>query len=262
MKDLKYLLAVIACLSLFTSSCSIKEDRRDCPVILALDMSSSGAENQNVVISTVNEEVMLKQYYYPGLSDSLVLFSIPKGTLMVSGITSLQVCHIDDLTVRCPEGMQYDKVYTYSKFVTAIEEFTFESVVLHKQYAALEFVLTRILSDDDSVCEATITGNYSGLNLIDGSPIESYYLTPCECVDSTFFKVRVPRQGDDKLELNLVLSSGKTFTFPIGTMLSESGYDWCAEDLDDARIEISTIEAGVSITILDWETGFEVNVRI
>jgi len=254
--------AVIACILLLLFSCSVKEDRLDCPVQLSLDISSYGIEDQGLVISTTNENVIIKQYYYPGLSDSLLLFSMPKGELFISGITTLSSCYVADMKVLCPEGRQYDRLFTYSNTIKAMGEYASDRIIMHKQYTLLELDLAHIITKDDFVDKLTVKGNYSGLDLIDGTPLTLPYKTRCDCIDSTHFLVRVPRQGDDRLELDLVMSSGKILTFPIGTMLRQSGFDWNAEDLDDARIEIVTIEAGVTITIQDWETGFAYVVHI
>lgn len=250
------------CLTFCLASCSVKEDRRECPVLVQLDMSSHYAEGQDVIIRASGEEVSVKQYYYPGLSDTLLQFSMPKGPLTISGYTAMRNCYCEGSVVRCRPGCQYDRLYTYSNSLLAYGEFAPDTVVLHKQFSRMDFNLSHILDAGDSLWTASVVGGYSGLETSTGLPLEGSYDVPCERQDKASFSLRVPRQGDDRLELRLTSGRDRGLTFPIGAMLRQAGFDWSAIDLDDVRLDIKTFEADVSIVIVDWETGFEKYVEI
>ncbi len=248
------------------SSCSVKENRIDCPCFLELQVS--GGELDRDVFSV----------WRPGLCELDTLrvdggtasfeFEIPKGRAVLSVWSGQSRCERAGSVLSIPEGCEMDEIYAWSRDVDLKGETASVEASLHRQFAHLH--LTVLFQDGEaSPYMLRLRGNVAGMDLRDLMPVPGSFSVDFMPIFGTYHRICVPRQKDDALVLEFLEREAGTRsgdepsgTFPIGECIREAGYDWEAEDLRDIYVEVDYALAGVSIHIEGWEEGEEYKIVI
>ena len=234
-------------------SCSVKEDRDGCPCWLDIDLS--GCERFTDMVSlkgwTADSNVLGDNVYKPDF-DHLFEAEVPRGSVSYCASSGLEASLRSGMSVVIPEGAQSDMLYAYRADVITLGETAYDKVCLHKQYAT---VLMKF-EDESTVRSITVRSDWNGLDLATLQPVRgTFSYTPAQSEDRTW-SLRLPRQGDDSLTMEVTdLTTGRPETFDLGEIISKTGYDWTAEDLDDIYIGIDWARGEVSIRIEGWDPG-------
>lgn len=243
---------VVLCSLLALVSCSVLEDRGECPCTLDLKVNGSGQKLLSLVICDAVHSTSLQ------ISGETEIYSsrVRRGLLQVKAFSCPDLSSFlsgDSLMVK--EGTQMPEFYYARKQIIANREVVKDSICIRKQYSTVNLRLTNIRAQDGDFSIAVL-GNVSGMRISDGSLIMGKYYIEPESSDGSYFEFRLPRQIDENLYLDLTSNGTKpplTRSFKFGEAIGESGYDWSADDLDDIYVEIDCSKVEIHINVLDWE---------
>ena len=273
---------------LLLSSCSVKEDRSGCPCWMTVDLSKvaesrwksperqSSTEYQMVTKSLesrqhIAESVVLR---LRGNSDEdevdyafkmaetvntevgALEYEVPRGSVGVSVIGMPDrvghdgIAGYDGDEIRIPVGEQMDSVYGFFRMFYTRCESVLCDVELHKEFCTVSFTL----GDDGYISpyDLEVWGNVAGVSPWDLMPLEGdFRFAPSQ--EDGVYRVRVPRQVDNSLELVMLEDSEIVDRLPLGEYITRSGYDWAAEDLADGHIALDMEKHQVMITVSGWD---------
>lgn len=250
--------------------CSIKEDRSLCPCSLALDFSDvepSAAEVSEVYISAADGFLYHDREAAGGIMEAEVSGSlrkiysvdVPKTALDVSVVSGAGQCHLPGKGIIIPSGEECPPVFMHYSKIIADAERMLEPVTLHKDYSRIGIKI--LASPEVYPFNLSVNGNVCGINM-DRSVILgnfSYSFVPDSGGSGS---VRVPRQLDNSLVLQ-VLDQGRVLReFALGEYIAESGFDWRQEDLADIEVEIDYSNSYISVEVAGWSGSFEFEVVI
>ena len=240
---------------LLAMSCSIKEDRVGCPCRLTVVLTEAGGvDGEDLVlgISGFPEERLsgariperVERTVEKGIH-RVTAFCGDEGMLLHSGVLSV------------PRGEACGRLMARSEEIECLNEGSVDTVRLRKQHIVLTFRM------DPSCTGVRARSRWNGLSVRDLTPAAGEYLANADRTGPGEFKVLLTRQGDATMEAEILGADGAVAqTLQVGKMLLEAGYDFYAEDLDDAIICLDKSPDGFSVIVEEWgdEEGNEVNV--
>ena len=223
-------------------SCSIKEDRSDCPCYLTVD-----AER---VISV------------DGWFGTKSLFNVIGGFVdrqVPRGIVDIVASHG---RFSVPEGQQMDSLFAKRIPVDTDGESAYARVTLCKNFATIELDFK---DEDDGRTDYDLlaTGTISGVDARSLNPEEgSFSFVPAPNTDGRGYAFRVPRQKDETLKLLLSKDGNIVETIDLGYLVAKTGFDWKAESLGDIAILCALPAHTFTITVKEWEgpVTFEITI--
>ena len=241
-------LALSAVLGSFCLSCIIvKEDRRDCPCTLAVEMRSLPVY-----------PVLLYADGRPAgeaLRDTSLSVMVPRGPravlVAVAGVGAVAgagsvsvVSGMGALEVRIPYGSESPPLYAWSAVADCSGDAGSVTVRLFRHFCnlALDVVSPPGWAQP---FQAAVRGEVDGWSLTSSAPTDG----PFRCTLSSGYTCRLPRQRPgSELWLDIVMPEGVVRTFPLGSVLLRSGYDWTAPDLPDIglRLDLSVTHITLS----------------
>ena len=238
---------------LLLPSCSIKENRTECPCALTLELT--GLPVRPVVLGVAGEGYSFTEVVH---ADTILVLPVPKGELAVSAVGGALA--EEDGSVRIPEGEEAPPLYLFNADVSAGEEQVVLPVLLHKQFCTLELLFSSPPGYGPPF-EVAIEGFYCGWQP-DGSPAPGAFsrrLLPGSDGSSV---LRLPRQGDDSLLIHIVFSDRIVRTFALGSYIVASGYDWSALDLEDLTLHVDISVTSVTISTDLWSRTEDIELFI
>ena len=255
-------------LSLFVVSCSIKENRAECPCVLTLELI--GLPVRPVVLGVAGEGYSFTEVVH---ADTVIVLPVPKGELAVSAVGGALA--EGDGTIRIPAGEEAPPLYLFHASVSTASEQVVLPVLLHKQFCSLELVFNAPPNYGPPY-EVTIEGGFCGW-LPDGSPLAGPFSrrmvpdgSPAPAPFSRHLLpgsygravLRLPRPGDDSLLMHIVFSDRIVRTFALGSYIAASGYDWSAPDLEDLTLNVDISVTSVTISTDLWSRTEEIELFI
>lgn len=238
--------------ALFTG-CSVKEDRAGCPCRLDIDVSLCSRRGETVSLRGWNSSRplfggTLQVADWPDMWET----TVPKGIVHYTAYTGTSSCMPSGSTLVIPEGNQCDSLWAYCTSVICEGEDASDRVYLHKQFCTVTMEFTRDIGGRPG---AVVTGHSAGMSLEGLSPVEgTFRYSPADDGQGHFI-FRLPRQADSVLDVEITRDGKHYETFPLGTIISRTGYDWTAQDLDDIYVGVDLIESTVTIRLEKWEEG-------
>lgn len=260
MKRLAFLLMTGIIWPACICGCSVKEDRKDCPCRLFVDMTAvdmAVMSPLSLYVSSGGEQVygsVLKSEN----SENPCVVEVPRGELVVSawsGGDSL-VSH-EGMTI--PIGSDCPRVYLHSSSMVADGDYVCDTVLLRKNHC----VLTMFFSETEEPYALMIRGNVAGYDAT-GKPVKGVFQVPVS-VDPTMAiptQVCLPRQTGDELHLDVTDRSGNLRTFPLHEYIRQMGYDWTEPDLKDLKLTLNYTMTAVTLVIQGWNEEFVFDIVI
>lgn len=263
------LLAGMAAVAL-CAGCSIKEDRSLCPCSLVLDFSGVAVdvvESSEVYVNAADgflycdaeaaQSIFTEEF--SGEVRQIYKVDVPKTKVSVSVVSGHGHFYSQGRGISIPLGEQCPPVYMhYSEMDAAVEKYE-ETVFLHKDYC--EITVKMLASSGEYPFDLTVKGNINGFatdrTVVPGD--FSYTFVPDSGGSGS---VRVPRQTDASLVLQIRDGNRVLREFAIGEYIAESGYDWTAENLSDIDVAIDYANSNLSINVEGWSDSFEFEVVI
>lgn len=249
--------SVIMCIT----ACSVKEDRGCCPCRIVFDLSGIGDAADSVCLSLVSADGFLLNSCLPASGESSSYsVDVRKGLYFSNVFCGDEglFSEVDGLVI--PEGNQCPAVYMFSERIEAYGECCSSRPVLAKNYC-----LARILLVCDDASELAfslrIRGNVNGYGLT-GEPSDGDFSFTPEIGLDACAEVRLPRQKDASLMLDVIDEDKVLRTFSLGSIIIESGYDWSARELDDIELTVDYSKTDVTFIVNGWEKEFTFDITI
>lgn len=248
-----WILSMAAMMAL-TASCSVKEDRSECACLLVLDMSSCSNAPDNIRIDLRTLDERIEQNFIPGQDSPFYEYPVTKGVCSLSAYLCPRELSSGTDRITIEEGENCPELLASCSVFEASGETAEHKVVLHKQFATVTLDLEDSPWNGVS-CAITAKGEVNGISLSNLKPIEGRYVYEIVPDASGNRSFRLPRQTKSSasaLSLELRTPGGSPQVFDLGKYLSEAGYDWQMEDLEDMTVKIKETEIEVVITGSDW----------
>ena len=223
-------------------SCSVKEDRGDCPCYLTVDAE------RNVSVD--------------GWFGTKSLFNVNGGFVdrqVPRGVVDIVASH-GRLSV--PEGQQMDSLFAKRIPVDTDGESAYARVTLCKNFATIELDF-KDEDDGRTHYDLLATGTISGADARSLNPVEGpFSFIPEPKTDGRGYAFRVPRQKDETLKLLLSKDGNIVETIDLGYLVAKTGFDWKAESLGDIAILCDLPAHTFTITVKEWEgpVTFEITI--
>lgn len=243
-------------LSLSLLSCSVKEDRGDCPCILRLDLGQCQDVATVMQLSIGRNELPIAQeirpYDYQG---RMYERSVTRGEWNIVCWSGLQYCKLSGERIVIPLGKGFDEIYTCHETVDCDGESVTHTVRLHKDYARVS--VTPVSSSGlPANYELMLTAGTSAIRLTDGRPQEGDFAVALSADHAGLIEVAIPRQADGtSLCLRLMRESVTVGEVPIGEWLRQTGYDWWSPDLNDIRVFLDLEHMNATLVVEEWKEG-------
>ncbi len=260
MKRLAFLLMAGVIWPAFICGCSVKEERKDCPCRLFLDMTAvdmAVMSPLSLYVSSDGEQVC-GTVLESDDSVSPYVVEVPRTELSVSVWSGG-----DDLVshggMTIPIGSDCPRVYLHSSSLVADGDYVCDTVLLRKNHC----VLTMFFSETEEPYALMVRGNVAGYDA-SGKPVKGIFQVPVP-VDTTMAvpaQVCLPRQTGDELNLDLTDRSGNLRTFPLHEYIRQMGYDWTEPDLKDLKLTLNYTLTAVSLIIQGWNEEFVFDIVI
>ena len=237
-------------------SCTIKEDRMDCPCKLELDLSPCAGKWTSVSFDLWDIKPFITEELDPEFSVRKQ-YDIRRGYWTATAYAGIRDSEVRDGAVHISSGHQSDRLFAFSDRVDAMGDDALVTVTPHKQYACLTIDLSSY-GRDGGPYGIELVGNVAGLNLRDLSPLEGEFDISLDHREDGIYEVLVPRQKDTSLQLMFWRDGVLLDTADIGEYIVSAGYDWSAEDLEDVTVKISYQKADVIVKVLQWDVSYPV----
>lgn len=225
-------------------SCSVKEDRTDCPCWLTVR-----ASYPNEVVSAWYGTHTL----FEGLMGEQIDRQVPRGTVDL-------VASRGNFTV--PPGQQMDELFATALQVDTQCEEAEAIPFLNKQFARIYF-LFKDAEDGRLDIRLEAIGYVRGVDKRTLEPLQGpFSCTPVENPDGGYV-FRAPRQMDSSLMLNRWSKDGEELSpIPLGQIIEKAGFDWKEESLGDIQIQADIPASTFQITVMAWEGPITMTVTI
>jgi len=256
MIDMKLIELCVA--ALLCVSCSIKEDRTECPCLLEFDFSKCQSLSGKVNISCVNTDVtVFETFVFPkDYRLSKLVAKVPKGDVDVAAWWGPESSHVSGDRLIVPLGCQGDSLYVHSASVNCNGETAADTLQIFKQFASVHVIVS---GEGTGHIEMLVHGNVNGYDMMMHRPLNGdfEYL-----VGEDSWDFRLPRQTDSSLTFELLYDGLSFGVLPVGEWIVQSGYSWEDENLDDIMIEIDYGRYELRVKVDDWECGMDFKVEI
>ncbi len=252
--------------SALCTGCSLKEDRRDCPCVLTLDFSGVDRDmSDSLSLGVLSADGFLHRDVVRNTSYGVpYTVNVPKEELWINvysiepgGDSVLETVSEDMSSMTIPYGMECPQVSFFSMHANFDRETATVPVVLHKNYCRLAITM---MYDGPLPLQISILGDVCGYDT-EGEPTEGNFLFEPTGSRGLFY-ARIPRQTDSSLKLDISDEEEILREFAIGEYITESGYDWEAEDLEDVEIQINYTKTLVTIVVNDWSKSLDLETVI
>ena len=223
-------------------SCSVKEDRSDCPCWITV------IANESTSLSAWFGKQKILDNHRGGLDDH----TVPRGVVDLVASNGI-------FTV--PEGEQMTELFAQLQHLNTNAETVITGIELQKQFAT---VYLDFKDEDDGRpgYDIQIYGNYVGADTRTLAPVEGCFSCMPEEAPERGYMFRVPRQKDDSLNAVLSYNGKDVETIPVGELIRKAGFDWTKQSLGDVSILADLPAHTFTITIMEWDgpVTFEITI--
>lgn len=235
--------------SLLYPGCSVKEDREHCPAMLRLNLPPATESLESVYVRITSPDGQESSHPVTLGKDNTVVSFPVSGDPFLCTVSSVD---FKNDAVRVSEGEPFPQLFLYRKRLHVKGEFAELTPVLAKEFCNLEVSLKPLPSTLSMTVRAAYCGQYAEGELVPG--------TYAVHIDQGGV-VRVPRQGDTSLMLDLKDAGGTVVrSFAIGEYMSEAGYDWNATSLEDISIDVDYARSVIRVSAGLWSRTFDLKV--
>ena len=239
-------------LLLFSSACTVLEDRDNCPCRLHIDLSAVPYPEVSLSLSLSDDSWNeLRTLTLPG--DGTLVVDVPRGKVDVLAVYPGSSGDFSRQGWDIPTGEDCPPVYLDACRVDTDREEAFCSLSLHKHFCLLTL---RLASDDGGEpfpFRLSVDGRVSGFSPR-GAPREGaffYRLPPFDAAGET--TVCLPRQKDASLTMEVLFTDEVLRHFALGELMARGGYDWSAPDLADATMTLDYARTRLTLRSGAWE---------
>lgn len=241
-------LGIIALALLLLSACSVKENRSDCPCHLSVSLSGAPLK-----LRISGEDCLIEQDIP---KDTLLVVLVPKGRISVAALRGAD--YSPDGSVRIPYGYDSPPVFIDVRELDTSGEAAEASLCPYKSFCALDIDFDSPPGGGEPY-RVDIRGEVDGWNP-DGSLSGGDYSFRFVPDSEGRTQLRLPRQMDSSLMMDILFDDKIVRTFALGETIAGSGYDWCAQSLEDLSLtlKLSLMAFGFSAELWKDEVKLEI----
>ena len=234
-----------------TASCSVKEDREECPCALYIKLERPPLSPVKVIVESGFGREEFQAY-----GDTVVLARPQKGSVTVKAVAGATVN--PDGKAEIPYGYDSPPVYLFTtEMDLAEEEADSVKVQLHKHFCSLSIAFNGPPGWGEPYW-TEIRGPVDGI-LWDGTPTDG----PFACRLDIGQSVRLPRQRPEQtLLVDITMPDRIVRTFDLGLCLEQAGFRWDSADLEDRTLEIDLSVTALTLRIDSWSTVVPLEIII
>jgi len=252
----------LAAMLLLVPSCSVKEERGECPVyvtVLTDRFIQSGYSDGIVSFHSLEpidrEAISFLSYIGKGFRQAC-----PRDYARAAVLSGLEYERIDATTLYVPYGRQAGRVWSYGEtFSVQEDEYRIEAMP-HKQYCLVKFLFgDSAQAPADYPWRFRIRAACNGMNIYSMEALEGEYCCTVGPDAAGEWYCVIPRQKQNDLQLEVFApeagsaSEGRTeYLVDLGARFEEKGYDWSQPDLADIAVKVGLTSTGIQIEVLDW----------
>ncbi|MBQ7772469.1 MAG: FimB/Mfa2 family fimbrial subunit [Bacteroidales bacterium] len=273
----------IICLAIsLLSSCTpgIWEDRSDCPGWFSLDYSQVDPNIEQLHIWFTDNstgEVLFKDIVPSSAYQTYYEIQLPRTDNLryyvfgnITSATTITEEPTLNTSIVKKEKLSADSLYYQaSDIISTRQEFTYDTVRLHKEFANVDFIMRGTPKKGDDI-HIDAYGTTAGL-YIDRRYIPGQMTTSVEdkvtAEGNSLFRFRLMRQ--ENIE-DLMLKITGTVAgipveieeFPLGEFLKKANYNMLSDDLKDVTVTMDMSFNFINIKIEDWSSTYPVDIEI
>lgn len=245
--------------ALLTLSCSVMEDRSECPCALTLDLSDVdygllnelGLEEMEIIVVSESADPVRKTVSLIDAPVELVL-TVPRADVDLCAVCGGESIWKDSSQL-IPEGKECPRYYVFTDSFDARSENLTRKVTLHRNHCILNVRLKESYGYRPGPFQVIPEGNVCGFDYR-CEPVGGPFRCESPFSVDGICHVCIPRQKDSSLRLGFRFKdSGEVRTFPVGEYIVQSGYDWTAPDLEDIDLEVDFSLSGITFLISMWK---------
>lgn len=252
-------LLVVLPAAIAAMSCSVKEDRSACPCYLTLnfdELSNAGECGDGLVtISSdgiISQEQISVQDYFGSGYESVV----PRRHVTASCVAGLAEEKWDADILYVPDGIQWGRIMLASEGLDCKEDEYVVPMHFNKEYCTVTVEIIGISENNTPFWTVRLSASSCGIRMDDRFPVSGpYSVIASRQGEGTVYSVRVPRQSDFDMSLDLSAKDGTSFCLDIGRLVQDQGYDWTRPDLDDIYVVVDYARAVASVDIRKWNVN-------
>ena len=255
-------LGVFVCVLFGAVSCSVKEDRNECPVWVTVltDRFVQGGHNDGTLSFHGVEFIAREDMSFLNIIGKGYVQPVPRDYARVAVLSGLENERFSDTNMYVPYGRQAGLVWWYGEtFSVNADEYLVEAVP-HKEYCLLQFLFdTSPTAPADYKWRFRIKADCSGMNVYTAEPLEGDYCCPVGPNAVGEWYGVLPRQKRNNMILEIFEpyegseTEGRTvYEINLGERFAEQGYDWSKEDLDDIKVKVGFSAATIQIEVVDF----------
>lgn len=251
-RRITYILAAVTAVV----SCSVKEDRVDCPCWL--DYHLQECSREAITVSAWNEgQIFIEPI---DIRDYAEFYerTVPKGmvtTAVFSGKTRMAVRR-DSLVIA--RGFECDSIWAHHNLVDCNWEFAHDTVRLHKQYSTVHLKMDND-KDEPYPFRLVVRSNICGLDFKTNEPLYGAFEVELKEWKNNNYEFRIPRQADDSMTMDIYRGEELLNTLPFGktiaeAMREENSFTWNSLDLGDIYIGVDYARTRVTVSVEPWDS--------
>lgn len=230
------------------ASCSVLENRDDCPCDLFLDFNHESCgvfDSLSVYVSSLHGSVTARRAEYA----SGLHIEVPRSECDTLAVyPSLLEPFINDGCFTLSAYSSCPQLYSFHLRFDAGGDSFRQEVTMHRNFCNVELCF---VSDSPQAYVLELRSSFSGL-AADGTPLPGLRRMHLAFDSTGRSRFRLLRQGDSSLMLEIISADGTHRNTALGAILSFGGYDWSAPDLEDISITIDYSSAKVTIECDEW----------
>lgn len=255
-------ITILLAVALATGSCSVKEERAECPCWLKVFIEPF--PHDGAVISAYSTRQVLLDMVDADSCEDYYEATVPRSYLGVSCHNLPASMTMKGNLVTITKGDQADSLYAHHAMVDCTGEEAVDRAKLHKQFATVYMTFENPGELESSPYRVMISGNVDGMDMASFEPHEGdFEYSPMETMP-LFFQFRIPRQKDSSLSLDLYSKEDGSYvdSLPLGQYILDSGFDWKAESLEDIVITVNFAKIEIEVKVSEWDADKVYEVTI
>lgn len=247
--------AIAACCALLLGACTVKEDREPCPCYLNVSFRDREHITSEVGILGWDATEVFRAGIDIADHDPYWVKAVRKGTFRLAVYTGAAGTLPADHYAVIPPGSQSDSLYAFHAEVDATGEMAFADVVLRKQFCTVHLDL-RKSAEQMRDFRFLVEGGTCGFDLLSFEAVPGIFRhEPSARPGERVVNFRIPRQADESMTVTAWYGGLDAGTFPLGSYIARTGYNWSAEELQDIYVVIDLALGQVTVSVDDWEDG-------
>ena len=247
-------------MTILLASCSVKEDRSDCPCWMQVDASCVMADRIQLR-GWWGSQALFDETLSGSSLRAFHEYTVPRGTVAVTAFAGKARLSEDGNNLIILHGAQMDSLFAHASKVNTVCESTVDVVSLNKHFTTV-YLDFKDEDDGRSAYDITVYGNVGGLDIRTLEPVEGPFSCLPDMAPERGYMFRVPRQKDDSLIAVLSFHGNEVETIPIGELIRKAGFDWSKESLGDVSILCDLPAHTFAVTVMEWEgpVTFEITI--